>query len=137
MRVMNSSSNKLRNLGKAGVSLLAVLACATSVAAQTSTLARPTQAYCEANMVQAQRAADAAQSTSVATTGAGVGGGTLLVCMGASGAVGFTDLGMMSLLCAVAGAAATGAVAPDAAAQAAREAYLKHRDPRCIARDGR
>lgn len=114
-----------------------LLATASSVAAQSSQRPPATRAYCEANVVQAQRAADAAQSTTVASYGAGVGGGTLFICLGMSGAVGYLDMGLMTLLCTAAGAAATGATAPDAAAKAAREAFLKNRDPRCLARDAR
>jgi hypothetical protein len=114
-----------------------LLAAAGPVAAQSGQRPPPTRAYCEANAVQAQRAADAAQSTTVASYGAGVGGGTLFACLGVSSAVGYLDMGLMTLLCTAAGAAATGATAPDAAAKAAREAFLKNRDPRCLARDVR
>ncbi|MDO9223583.1 MAG: hypothetical protein Q7U20_07715 [Caulobacter sp.] len=132
-KTLDASAMMTRTL-RIAVTTLALVAATSAVAAQPS---RPTKAYCEANLIQAQRAADAAQSTTVATVGAGVGGGTLLICLGASAIVGYLDMGLMTLLCTAAGAAATGATAPDAAGQAAHEAFLKHRDPRCLDREGR
>lgn len=126
-----------RTFFKSAVTAAMLLAAAGPVAAQSRQQPSPTRAYCEANAVQAQRAADAAQSTTVAAYGAGVGGGTLFACLGVSGAVGYLDMGLMTLLCTAAGAAATGATAPDAAAKAAREAFLKNRDRRCVPRDAR
>lgn len=130
-------SSDLKAFFKSAATAAMLLAVAGPVAAQPRQQPSPTRAYCEANLVQAQRAADAAQSTTVAAYGAGVGGGTLFMCLGASGAVGYLDMGLMTLLCTAAGAAATGVTAPDAAARAARAAFLKNRDARCVARDVR
>lgn len=115
-------------------SLIAVLAGVIVLGVSAPSYAdAPSRLECEINAKAASAAADAAimskHDLDKAAAGAVVGGGcgALLILTG------WFDFGTGAAICAVATAAAVVTTPAEANAEAAKEAYGRVRDPRCVA----